>query len=69
MTPKPGTPLEDTAFSVERLLIWALGVVMLVGMIGMVLIGYQGRDIPSQIQSAVMFCLGVFAARIKDIKE
>lgn len=57
--------LKDTAFSIDRLFVWAIGVVMLVGMTGMVIIGYQGREIPPQIQSATMFCLGVFAARIE----
>lgn len=57
--------LKDTPFSIDRLFVWAIGVVMLVGMLGMVVIGYQGREIPPQIQSAVMFCLGVFAARIE----
>lgn len=60
-----GRDMKDTAFSVDRILVWGIGIVMLVGMVGMVLIGYQGREIPPQIQSAVMFALGVFAARIE----
>lgn len=58
--------LVDSPFSIERLFVWSIGIVMLVGMIGMVVIGYQGREIPPQIQSAVMFCLGVAASSIKD---
>lgn len=57
--------LSDTPFAIERLFVWALGFTLFAGMIGMVAIGYQGREIPSQIQSAVMFCLGVVAARIE----
>lgn len=60
-----GRNLEDSAFSIDRLFVWGIGIVMLIGMVGMVIIGYQGREIPPQIQSAVMFCLGVFAARIE----
>lgn len=57
--------LKDTPFSLDRLYVWSIGITLLVGMMGMVVIGYQGREIPPQIQSAVMFCLGVFAARIE----
>jgi hypothetical protein len=57
--------LKDTPFSIDRLFVWAIGITLLFGMLGMVVIGYQGRAIPPQIQSAVMFCLGVFAARIE----
>lgn len=57
--------LKDTPFAIDRLFVWALGIVMLVGMGGMVAIGYQGREIPPQLQSAVMFAMGVFAARIE----
>lgn len=60
-----GRDLADTAFSIDRMFVWAIGVVMLVGMFGMVIIGYQGKPIPPQVQSATMFCLGVFAARIE----
>lgn len=38
---------------------------MLVGMTGMVLIAYEGKTIPPQLQSAVMFCIGAFTARIE----
>lgn len=61
--------LKDTPFSIERLFVWAIGIVMLVGMTGMVIIGYQGREIPPQIQSVVMFCIGAFTARIERIKK
>lgn len=57
--------LKDTPFSIDRLFVWGIAVVMLTGMIGMVIIGYQGKPIPPQIQSATMFALGVFAARIE----
>lgn len=60
-----GRDLSDTAFSVDRLFVWGVGIVMLVGMAGMVWIWLQGKTIPPQIQSATMFCLGVFAARIE----
>ena len=57
--------LTDTPFSIDRLFVWGVGIVMLVGMVGMVVIAYQGRTVPPQIQSVVMFSLGVFAARIE----
>lgn len=57
--------LKDTAFSIDRLFVWALGIVMLVGMGGMVAIGLNGKPIPPQIQSAVMFAMGAFAGRIE----
>lgn len=57
--------LVDTAFSIDRLFVWAIGVVMLIGMTGMVIIGYQGRPIPPQIQSATMVCIGAFIGRIQ----
>jgi hypothetical protein len=60
-----GRKMSDTAFSLDRIFAWGVGIVMLIGMIGMVVIGYQGRPIPPQIQSATMFALGVFAARIE----
>ena len=60
-----GRDLSNTAFSTDRLFIWGVGIVMLVGMTGMVWIGLHGKTIPPQIQSATMFCLGVFAARIE----
>lgn len=67
MTPKnlPHRNLEDTPFSLTRLPIWAIGIVMLIGMLGMVVIGYQGKTIPPQIQSAVMVCIGAFVGRIE----
>lgn len=57
--------LKDTPFSIDRLFVWGIGIVMLVGMVGMVMIAYQGRAIPPQLQSAVMICVGVFAGRIE----
>lgn len=58
--------LTDTPFSIERLFVWAIGVVTLIGMVGMIVIGYQGKEIPPQVQSAVMFCLGVIASSLKE---
>lgn len=57
--------LRDTPFSIDRLFVWGVGIVMIVGMVGMVMIAYQARDIPPQLQSAVMFCIGAFTARIE----
>lgn len=57
--------LKDTPFSIDRLFIWAISIVGLIGMMGMIVIGYQGRPIPPQIQSATMFCIGAIAARIE----
>lgn len=57
--------LTDSPFSIDRLFVWAISVTLLIGMVGMIIIGYQDREIPPQIQSAVMFCLGVCAARIE----
>lgn len=60
-----GRDMKDSAFSVERLLIWAVGVVMLIGMSTMATLAIQRKTIPPQIQSATMFCIGAFAARIE----
>ena len=57
--------LADTPFSIDRLFVWAISFFGLVGMLGMVIIGYQGREIPPQIQSATMFCIGAITARIE----
>lgn len=57
--------LQDTPFSTERLFVWGIGLVMIIGMIGMIVIGYEGRTIPPQLQSAVMICIGAFVARIE----
>lgn len=64
-----GRDLSNTAFSADRLFIWGVGIVMLVGMVGMVVIGYQGRTIPPQIQSATMVALGAFIGRIERRKR
>ena len=58
--------LKDTPFSIDRLFVWALAITLLVAMIGMVVLAYQGREIPPQIQSVVMFILGVFARSIAE---
>lgn len=57
--------LRDTPFSVDRLFVWAVGVVMLIGMSTMATLAIQRKSIPPQIQSATMFCIGCFAARIE----
>lgn len=60
-----GRDLSNTAFSVDRLFIWAVGVVLIIGMITMAILAVQGKTIAPQIQSAVMICLGCFIARIE----
>jgi hypothetical protein len=57
--------LADTPFSIDRLFVWAIGIVMLTGMVGMVILALEGRTIPPQIQSATMICIGAFIARIE----
>lgn len=60
--------LRDTPFAINRLFVWAIGIVMLLGMIGMITVSIQGKPIPPQLQSAVMFCIGAFVARIEKLK-
>lgn len=57
--------LKDTPFSIDRLFVWAVSIIGLIGMVGMLLIGYQGRTIPPQIQSATMVCIGALIGRIE----
>lgn len=57
--------LTDTPFSIDRLFVWATSIFGLIGLLGMIIIGYQGREIPPQIQSATMFCIGAIVARIE----
>lgn len=57
--------LKDTPFSVDRLFVWALGIIMLIGMTTMALLAYQRKPIAPQIQSATMITIGAFIARIE----
>lgn len=57
--------LKDTPFSIDRLFVWTVGLTGFVGLVGMVVMGILGVEIPPQVQSATMFCLGVVAARIE----
>lgn len=66
-----GRDLSDTAFSIERLFIWAIGIYGLIGMLAIAAISIIGvvqhREItiPPQLQSATMFSIGAIAARIE----
>lgn len=62
---KVGQSLKDTAFSVDRMFVWGVGIIMLIGMIAMAILALQGKPIPPQIQSPVMICIGAFIARIE----
>lgn len=57
--------LKDTPFSIDRLFVWTIGFTAFWGTIGLLVIAYQGKEIPAQLQSIVMFCLGAAAARIE----
>lgn len=60
-----GRALKDTAFSIDRLFVWAIAIYGLIGMVSMAVYAYQNKSIPAQIQSATMFCIGCLAARIE----
>lgn len=61
--------LKDTPFSIDRLFVWAVGIIALIGMVGMLVLSYQGKPITPQIQSATMVALGALVARIERGKK
>lgn len=64
MTPRI-RDLKDTAFSLDRLFVWAVSIFGLIGMVTMAALAIQGRTIAPQIQSATMVCIGALIGRIE----
>ena len=57
--------LKDTAFAIERLFVWAVGVYGLIGVISIAILAIFSKPIPPQLQSLTMFCIGALVARIE----
>lgn len=57
--------LKDSPFSIDRLFVWAVGVISLIGMVTLAVLSYQGKTIAPQVQSATMVCIGALVARIE----
>lgn len=60
-----GRDMKDTAFSIDRLFVWAVGIYGLIGVIMIAVLAYQGKTIAAQLQSLTMFCVGCIAGRIE----
>lgn len=61
--------LVDTPFSIERLFVWTIGVMLIITTATMAVMAYQGKTIPPQLQSPIMIGLGAFVARIERGKK
>lgn len=57
--------LKDLPFSLDRLFVWAVGIVLVTGAVTMALLAYQQKPIAPQIQSLTMVALGAFVGRIE----
>lgn len=57
--------LADTAFSKERLIIWTLGVSVILSLVFIFVLGYQGKDIPPSLTMAAGFVVSSFTAKLK----
>lgn len=60
-----GRNMADSAFSIDRLFVWAVAIFGLIGMITMAILAIQGKTIAPQIQSATMVCIGALIGRIE----
>lgn len=69
MTKLIGKDLKDSAFSIGRLLIWAVGIYGLIGVVTMAVLAYQGKTIAPQVQSSTMVCIGAIIGRIERGKK
>ena len=58
-----GRNLADTAFSELRLIIWSLGIALILLVIGIIVLGYQGKDIVP-LGSLAGTIIGAFIGRV-----
>lgn len=56
--------LKDSPFSIERLAVWAFGIVLLVLALDMVVLSIMGMEIPRPIQTGFTYISGVFSTLI-----
>lgn len=63
-----GRNLEDTAFSVDRLVIWAVGITLVTSVFGIVGLAFMDKEIPRPLQSVATFSLGSFVTMITGTK-
>jgi hypothetical protein len=61
--------LSNTPYSTERLLIWAVGICLIISVIGIVVLSVLQVEIPRPLQSVATFSLGAFVGRIQERKE
>lgn len=60
-----GRDVSDTAFSIDRLFVWAVGIYGLIGVLAMAWQDIGDKTIAPQVQSLTMICVGVIAGRIE----
>jgi hypothetical protein len=61
--------LKDTPFSVDRLVVWALGAAMVLGALTVCVLAYQEKTIPPNVSSFTMAIAGAFMNELRHRKR
>lgn len=56
--------LKDTAFSVERLIIWTLGISVILSLAFIFVLAYLGKEIPPSLTMAAGFVISAFTKKL-----
>lgn len=57
--------LKDTPYSIQRLYVWAVGICLILSVIGVIVLSIMGKEIPRPLQSIATFSLGAFVGVIQ----
>lgn len=69
MSPRKLRNLADTPFSESRLFIWALGIYMILGILGMIFGMIFNKNIPPQLMTTTAVVVGIFGGRVERNKK
>lgn len=56
--------LADTPFSRDRLMVWALGVAVILSLVFIFTLSYQGKDIPPSLTMASGYVISSFTSNL-----